>query len=75
MSLTVKNYKEVSRSFLNRVLLSNGTTGIDEIDKQVILSEWKLREFNTGNSFLIWWRIHYNEFNRIIRLEPIHDDY
>ena len=39
MSLTVKNYKEVSRSFLNRVLLSNGTTGIDEIDKQVILSE------------------------------------
>ena len=31
MSLSVKNYKEVSRSFLNRILLSNGTTGLDEM--------------------------------------------
>ena len=39
MSLSVKNYKEVSRSFFNRILLSNRTTGIDEIDRTVILSD------------------------------------
>ena len=74
MSLTVKNYKEVSRSFLNRILLSNGTTGIDEIDRTVILSELRYNNFNTANLFVIWWRIYYNQFNRIIRIEPIYDD-
>ena len=74
MSLSVKNYKEVSRSFPYRVLLSNGTTGIDEIDRQVIQSELIYNHFNTGNLFVIWWRIHYNQFNRIIRIEPIFDD-
>ena len=58
MSLTVKNYKEVSRSFLNRILLSNGTTGLDEIDRQVILSELKYNNFNLINIYVIWWRIH-----------------
>ena len=74
MSLSVKNYKEVSRSFLNRILLSNGTTGIDEIDRTVILSELRYNNFNTANLFVIWWRIYYNQFNRIIRIEPIYDD-
>ena len=74
MSLTVKNYKEVSRSFLNRILLSNGTTGLDEIDRQVILSELKYNNFNSINIYVIWWRIYYNQFNRIIRIEPIYDD-
>ena len=74
MSLPVKNYKEVSRSFLNRILLSNGTTGIDEIDRTVILSELRYNNFNTANLFVIWWRIYYNQFNRIIRIEPIYDD-
>ena len=74
MSLSVKNYKEVSRSFLNRILLSNGTTGLDEIDRQVILSELKYNNFNSINIYVIWWRIHYNQFNRIIRIEPIYDD-
>ena len=72
MSLSVKNYKEVSRSFLNRILLSN--TGIDEIDRTVILSELRYNNFNTSNLYVIWWRIHYNQFNRIIRIEPIYDD-
>ena len=74
MSLSVKNYKEVSRSFFNRILLSNGTSGIDEIDRTVILSELEYNKFNTSNLFVIWWRIHYNQFNRIIRIEPIYDD-
>ena len=74
MSLSVKNYKEVSRSFLNRILLSNGTTGVDEIDRKVIVSELNYNEFHTGNLFVIWWRIHYNQFNRIIRIEPIYED-
>ena len=74
MSLTVKNYKEVSRSFFNRILLSNGTSGIDEIDREVILSELKSNNFNTSNSHVCWWRIHYNQFNKIIRIEPIYED-
>ena len=74
MSLVVKNYKEVSRSFFNRILLSNGTTGIDEIDRQVIVSELYYNCFNTHNIYIIWWRIHYNQFNRIIRIEPIYED-
>ena len=74
MSLSVKNYKEVSRSFLNRIFLSNGTAGIDELDRTVILSELRYNKFYTSNLFVIWWRIHYNQFNRIIRLEPIYDD-
>ena len=53
MSLVVKNYKEVSRSFFNRILLSNGTTGIDEIDRQVIVSELNYNGFNTHNIYII----------------------
>ena len=74
MSLSAKNYKEVSRSFFNRILLSNRTTGIDEIDRTVILSELRYNNFNTSNLFVIWWRIHYNQFNRIIRIEPIYEN-
>ena len=74
MSLTVKNYKEISRSFLNRILLSNGTTGIDELDRKVIISELNYNKFNSSNLYVIWWRIHYNQFNRIIRIDPIYDN-
>ena len=74
MSLSVKNYKEVSRSFLNRILLSNGTTGIDELDRKVIISELNYNKFNSSNLYVIWWRIHYNQFNRIIRIDPIYGD-
>ena len=74
MSLVVKNYKGVSRSYFDRLLLSNGTTGLDEIDKKVILSELDYNKFNSSNKFVIWWRIHYNQFNRIIKVEPIYED-
>ena len=74
MFLSVKNYKEVSRSFFNRILLSNGTTGIDELDRTLILSELKINNFDTSNLHVIWWRIHYNQFNRILKIEPIYED-
>ena len=74
MSLSVENYKEVSRSFFNRILLSNGTTGLDEIHRQVILSELEYNGFNSYHKLIIWWRIHYNQFNRILRIEPIYDN-
>ena len=74
MSLVVKNYKEVSRSFFNRLLLSNGTVGIDQIDREIILSGLKSNNFDTSNLHVCWWRIHYNHFNRIIRVEPIYED-
>ena len=74
MSLSVKNYEEVARSFFNRILLSNGTTGLDEIDREVILSELEYIGFNSSHKYIIWWRIHYNQFNRISRIEPIYDN-
>ena len=74
MSLTVKNYKEVSRSYLNRLLISNGTTGLDEIDRHVILTELEYNGFNSNRKHIIWWRIHYNQFDRITRIEPIFDE-
>ena len=74
MFLSVKNYKEVSRSFFHRILLSNGTTGIDELDRTLILSELKINNFDTSNLHVIWWRIHYNQFNRILKIEPIYED-
>ena len=53
MSLSVKNYKEVSRSFFNRVLLSNGTSGLDNLDRQKIQSELKDNKFFDENSHII----------------------
>ena len=74
MSLSVKNYKEVSRSFFNRVLLSNGTTGATPTDRQLIQSELKDNKFFGENLHVIWWRIHYDQFSRIARIEPIFDE-
>ena len=74
MSLSVKNYKEVSRSFFNRVLLSNGATGATPTDRQLIQSELKDKKFFDENSHVIWWRIHYDRFNTIARIEPIFDE-
>ena len=74
MSLSVKNYKEVSRSFFNRVLLSNGTSGLMNLDRQKIQSELKDNKFFDENSHILWWRINYNQFNQIFRIEPIFDE-
>ena len=74
MSLSIQNYKEVTRSFFNRVLLSNGTTGVTPIDRQLIQSELKDNKFFDENSHVIWWRIHYDQFNRIAKIEPIFDE-
>ena len=74
MSLSIQNYKEVTRSFFNRVLLSNGTTGVTPIDRQLIQSELKDNKFFDENSHVIWWRIHYDRFNRIFKIEPIFDE-
>lgn len=74
MSLVVKNYKEVTRSFLNGVLLSNGTSGVGSLDRQKIQSELKDNKFFNENSHISWWRIHYNQYNQILRIEPIFDD-
>ena len=74
MSLVVKNYKEVSRSYFNRLLLSNGVTGLNNEDREQILNELERNQFNSENKFIIWWRIHYNQFNRILRIEPIFEN-
>ena len=74
MSLLVKNYKEVTRSFFNRVLLSNGSVGVTSSDRKKIQSELKDNKFFDENSHILWWRIHYNQYGQIIRIEPIFDE-
>ena len=74
MSLSIKNYKEVTRSFFNRVLLSNGTTGVTSLERIKIETELTKNKFFDENLHVTWWRIHYNRFSQIERLEPIFED-
>ena len=74
MSITIRNYKEVTRSFFNRVLLSNGTTGVTSLERRKIETELTKNKFFDENLHVLWWRIHYNRFSQIERLEPIFDD-
>ena len=73
MSLSIRNYKEVTRSFFNRVLLSNGTTGVTSLERRKIETELKENKFFDEKSHILWWRIHYDQFNEIDRIEPIAD--
>ena len=74
MSLSIKNYKEVTRSFFNRVLLSNGTTGVTSLERIKIETELTKNKFFDENLHVLWWRIHYDRFSQIERLEPIFED-
>ena len=74
MSLSIKNYKEVTRSFFHRVLLSNGTTGVTSLERTKIETELTKNKFFDENLHVLWWRIHYDRFSQIERLEPIFDD-
>ena len=74
MSLSIKNYKEVTRSFFNRVLLSNGTSGVTSLERQKIEIELTKNKFLDENLHVLWWRIHYDGLSQIERIEPIFDD-
>ena len=74
MSLSIKNYKEVTRSFFNRVLLSNGTSGVTSLERQKIEIELTKNKFLDENLHALWWRIHYDGLSQIERIEPIFDD-
>ena len=74
MSLSIKNYKEVTRSFFNRVLLSNGTTGVTSLERRKIEIELTKNKFHDENLHVLWWRIHYDRFSQIDRIEPIFDE-
>lgn len=78
MSLCVKNYKEVSRVYFNRIHYSKELdipidSYFDSIEIEVIKSLLRENRFEAEYSHVIWWRIHYNQYNRIIRIEPIFD--
>ena len=78
MSLCVKNYKEASRVYFNRILYSKELdipidSYFDSIEIEVIKSLLRENRFEAEHSHVIWWRIHYNQYNRIIRIEPIFD--
>ena len=74
MSLTIRNYKEVTRSFFERVLLSNGTSGATPLEKEIIISELKDKKYFDENSHVLWWRICYNIYSQIERIEPIFEE-
>ena len=69
MSLSIKNYKEVTRSFIYRIISS--TSAANSLEIQKIKSELIENKFFGENSHVLWWRIHYNSNNQIERLEPI----
>ena len=71
MSVIVKNHKEVVRSYFYR-LFSN--SNLDDVDIQVINSELEYKGFNSFNKHVVWWRINYNSYNRIIKIDPIYDN-
>ena len=78
MSLCVKNYKEVSRVYFNRIFYSKELdipidSYFDSIEIEVIKSLLRENRFEAEHSHVIWWRIHYNQYNRIIRIESIFD--
>ena len=78
MSLCVKNYKEVSRVYFNRIFYCIELdipidSYFDSIEIEVIKSLLRENRFEAEHSHVIWWRIHYNQYNRIIRIEPIFD--
>ena len=78
MSLCVKNYKEVSRVYFNRIFYCKELdipidSYFDSIEIEVIKSLLRENRFEAEHSHVIWWRIHYNQYNRIIRIEPIFD--
>ena len=75
MSLSIKNYKEVTRSFIKRLILSTSAVnslGVERINK--IKTELKENKFFSENSHVLWWRIHYDNFNQIDRIEPIFEE-
>lgn len=76
MSFLVKNYKEVSRVYFNRLFSNKNNLEIhDDLDFHVINTELEYSGFNSFNKHVIWWRIHYNHYNRILKIEPIYDNY
>lgn len=72
MSLSIKNYKEVTRSFINRLILS--TSALNSLRVEKIKIELKENKFFGENSHVLWWRIHYDSFNQIDRIEPIFEE-
>ena len=74
MSLSIKNYKEVTRSFLNRIMLSTRTSVLESLGVQIIKKELNKNKFFDENLHVLWWRIHYDSFNQIERIEPIFEE-
>ena len=73
MSLSIKNYKEVTRSFIHRLILSRRSSDVNSLGIQKIKIELKENKFFEENSHVLWWRIHYDSFNQIDKIEPIFD--
>ena len=72
MSLSIKNYKEVTRSFINRLILSSSAVSSSGVQK--IKIELRENKFFGENSHVLWWRIHYDRFNQIDKIEPIFEE-
>ena len=74
MSLSIKNYKEVTRSFINQLILSKRSSVVNSLGVEKIKIELIENKFFKENSHVLWWRIHYDSFDQIERIEPIFDE-
>ena len=70
MSLRIKHYKEISRSYFERILtrLDN-----DSFESKLIRSELKENGYNSFNKHVCWWRLNYGLSNQIVSINPIYD--
>ena len=72
MSFRIKQYKEVSRSYFERILtrLDNSS-----FESKLIRSELKGNGDNSFNKHVCWWRLNYGLSNQIVSINPIYDNY
>lgn len=72
MSFRIKQYKEVSRSYFERILtrLDNSS-----FESKLIRSELKGNGYNSFNKHVCWWRLNYGLSNQIVSINPIYDNY
>ena len=71
MSLQVRRYKEVCRSYFERLLSKSSNF---DLDMQAIISELNEKGYNSFNKHVCWWTINYGLNDWIVRIEPIYDN-
>ena len=73
MSFSIKIYKEVTRGYIFQDILSKEWSPTYSLTLYKIKEELNRNKFFDENSHVEYWRIHYDIFKQIERIEPIFD--